>query len=65
MKDIYLHLFLFVLASTVIIAVTTMLAEPDDATALQVLPYRWRKFLLTSGAVAVVLILLGYTLASV
>ena len=64
MKDIYLHLFLFVLASTVIVMVTTMLAEPDDATAKQIFAHRWRKFLLTSGVVALVIIVLGYSLAS-
>ncbi|MDE0903326.1 MAG: hypothetical protein OSB42_01745 [Planctomycetota bacterium] len=65
MKDIWLHLFLFLLASTAIVGVTTMLAEPNDAIARLVFPRRWLKFVLTSGAVALMMILLGYTLASI
>ncbi len=65
MKDIGTHLVLFLLASTAIVVITTMLAEPDDATARRVFSHRWRKFMLTSGAVALVMILLGYTLASI
>jgi hypothetical protein len=42
-----------------------MLAEPNDAIARLVFPRRWLKFVLTSGAVALVMILLGYTLASI
>jgi hypothetical protein len=65
MNDIGIHVLLFVVVGFVIVVISAMFSEPDDAKALRVIPRRLAYFFSGCTAVALVMLLLEYTLASV
>lgn len=65
MNDLPLHLALFVLAGSIIVTVSAMFAEPDDARMLRILPRRLLMFFLGCGAVIAVMLVCEHTFASV
>lgn len=65
MKDLPVHLLLFVLAGAIIVVVGAMYAEPDDARMVRTLPRRLLTFFLGCAAVVVVMLVCEHTFASV
>ena len=65
MRDIALHLFLFVLSGTIIVAVSVMFAEPYDDDALRAFPRRWLRFFVGCAIVVGIMLFLEHTFASV
>lgn len=65
MNDLGLHLVLFLVTATAIVAVSCMFSETEDGPALRMFPKRLLKFLVGSGLVLVVMLVLEHTLASV
>ena len=65
MKDLPIHLALFVLAGAIIVTVSAMFAEPDDAKMLRILPRRLLTFFLGCAAVVVVMLVCEHTFASI
>ena len=65
MNDLPFHLLLFVVGGTVIVIISTLFAETDDAKALAILPRRLLYFFAGCTAVAGVMLILEHTLASV
>ncbi len=65
MNDLPFHLFLFVVGGTVIVIISTLFAESEDAQALAILPRRLLYFFAGCAAVAGVMLILEHTLASV
>lgn len=65
MKDLPIHLALFLLAGAIIVTVSAMFAEPDDARMLRVLPRRLLMFFLGCGAVIAVMLVCEHTFARV
>jgi len=64
-KDLPIHLALFLLAGAIIVTVSAMFAEPDDARMLRVLPRRLLMFFLGCGAVIAVMLVCEHTFARV
>lgn len=65
MKDWPIHLLLFLLAGAVIVVVSAMFAEPDDARMAKTLPRRLLTFFLGCAAVIVVMLICEHTFARV
>ncbi len=65
MHDLGFHALLFVVSTTVVVAVSCMFSEPEDAAALRLFPRRFARFLLGSGIVLGVMLALEHTLAAV
>lgn len=65
MKDLPIHILLFLLTGAVIVVVSTMFAEPEDEAMLKALPRRLLTFFLGCGAVVVVMLICEHTFASV
>lgn len=65
MHDLGTHALLFLVTATVIVAVSCMFSEQEDRAALAVFPRRLLKFILGSGLVLGVMLVLEHTLASV
>lgn len=65
MNDLLFHLGLFLAAGTVVVVISTMFSEPDDATALKTLPRRLVVFFSGCAFVAVVMLVAEHTVASI
>ncbi len=65
MNDLPFHLLLFVIAGTVIVTISTLFSETEDRAALAILPRRLLVFFAGCFAVAVVMLILEHTLASI
>ena len=65
MDDLFFHIALFVASASVIVAVSCMFSEPEDGPALKTFPVRLFKFLVGSGLVLGIMLVLEHTLASV
>ncbi|MFT7678442.1 MAG: hypothetical protein ACI8QC_002435 [Planctomycetota bacterium] len=65
MKDIWFHLGLFLAASTIIVMVSCMFSEADDAKALKSFPRRWTTFIGGCALVAVLMLVAEHTFASI
>lgn len=65
MDDLGFHVFLFLVTASVVVAVSCMFSEPEDGPALRVFPLRWVKFMVGSGIVLAVMLVLEHTVASV
>lgn len=65
MKDIWFHLLLFLAASTIIVTVSCMFTEADDAEALRSFPRRWVTFIGGCALVAVLMLVAEHTFASI
>ena len=65
MDDLGLHIALFLVTVAVIVAVSCMFSEPDDGPALRTFPVRYVKFIVGSGIVLALMLVLEHTLASV
>jgi cell division protein FtsW (lipid II flippase) len=64
-KDWPIHLLLFLLAGAIVVVVSAMFAEPDDADMVKALPRRLLTFFLGCTAVIVVMLICEHTFASV
>jgi fructose-specific phosphotransferase system IIC component len=64
-RDLGLHLFLFVLAGTIIVAVSVMFTEAYDDDARRVFPRRWLRFFVGCAIVVGLMLLLEHTFAAV
>jgi len=65
MDDLGIHLLLFVVTTVVVVAVSCMFSEEQDAAALRVFPRRFLKFMFGSAVVLAIMLVLEHTLASV
>lgn len=65
MNDLGVHVVLFLVATAVVVAVSCMFTEADDARALRLFPRRYATFVVVSAVVAAVMLVLEHTLASV
>ena len=65
MNDLPVHILLFLLTGAVIVVVSTMFAEPEDAAMRQALPRRLLTFFLGCGAVIAVMLICEHTFAAV
>ena len=65
MDDLGLHIGLFLLSTAIIVAVSCMFTEAEDAKALRLFPRRYLTFVIVSSVVAAVMLVLEHTLASV
>ena len=65
MKDLPVHLLLFLVAGSIIVAVSCMFSEPDDKAALRSFPKRWIHFFGGCVLVAVVMLVCEHTFASI
>lgn len=65
MNDIWVHLVLFVILSSVIVLMGAFFSEPEDGPALRSFPRRLVVFFIGCGILAGVLLLFEHTLASV
>jgi len=65
MSDLLVHLGLFVFACTVIVAISCMFADSDDANAWRAFPRRWLSFMGGCGLVILVMLVFEHTFASI
>lgn len=65
MHDLGFHALLFFVSTIVIVAVSCMFSEPEDAAALRLFPRRLARFLIGSAIVLGVMLALEHTLAAV
>lgn len=65
MDDLGLHIALFLLTTAVIVAISSMFTEADDAKALKLFPRRYFVFVTVSAAIAVVMIVFEHTFAAI
>lgn len=65
MNDLGFHIGLFLFSTLVVVAVSCMFTEADDAKALKLFPRRYLTFVLVSVAVVAVMVAAEHTLASV
>ena len=65
MNDLPFHLLLFVIGGTVIVIISALFTETDDAQVLAILPRRLLYFFAGCVAVAVVMLIFEHTLASI
>jgi hypothetical protein len=65
MDDLGQHIGLFLLSTAIIVAVSCMFTEADDGKALRLFPRRYVTFVVVSVVVAVAMLILEHTLASV
>ena len=65
MNDIAVHVFLFLLVTAAVVAVSCMFTEADDQRALRLFPRRYSNFVIISAIITGVMIALQYTLASI
>ena len=65
MNDLPFHLLLFAFAGTVIVLISCFFSETDDRAAFRALPKRVLVFFLGCTAIAVVMLILEHTVASV
>jgi hypothetical protein len=63
-SDLFVHLLLFLGASVPIVVLGAFFAEPDDARAFASLPRRFTTFLVGCGVLALVMLALEHTFAS-
>jgi len=64
-NDLPFHLLLFAFTGTVIVTISSFFSEADDQAALRALPRRVLVFLGGCGLIAVVMLILEHTVASV
>jgi len=65
MDDLGTHALLFLVTASIVVAVSCMFSETEDHAALAVFPRRLFKFMVGSGLVLGVMLVLEHTLASV
>jgi preprotein translocase subunit Sec61beta len=65
MHDLGTHALLFLVTASIVVAVSCMFSEEEDRAALAVFPRRLFKFMVGSGIVLGVMLVLEHTLASV
>lgn len=65
MNDLGLHLFLFLLSGTIIVAISCMFTEAADDAALRSFPKRWLSFFGGCTLVAVLMLVAEHTFASI
>ena len=65
MNDLPFHLILFLVSGTVIVVISCMFSETDDRAALKILPRRLLYFFVGCAAVALIMLVLEHTVASV
>lgn len=65
MNDLGVHIVLFLVSTAIIVAVSCMFTEADDARALKLFPRRYATFVVVSAIVAAVMLVAEHTLASV
>lgn len=65
MKDLPIHILLFLLSGFVIVVVGSMFAEPEDEAMLKALPRRLLTFFLGCAVVVTVMLICEHTFASV
>ena len=65
MNDLPFHLLLFVFTGTVIVTISSFFSESDDKVAFRALPRRVLIFLGGCSLIAVVMLILEHTVASV
>ena len=65
MNDIGLHIFLFVVAGTIIVIASCMFTEADDQAALRSFPRRWLTFFGGCLLVTVLMLVAEHTFASI
>ena len=65
MDDLPTHIGLFLVSTAIVVAVSCMFTEADDAKALRLFPRRYTVFVIVSAIVAAVMLVLEHTLASV
>lgn len=65
MNDLPLHLFLFLLAGTIIVMISCMFAEAEDAAALRSFPRRWLSFFGGCTLIAILMLVAEHTFASI
>ncbi|MEM1448551.1 MAG: hypothetical protein AAF957_00840 [Planctomycetota bacterium] len=65
MDDLGLHIGLFLVATAIIVGVSCMFTEADDAKALRLFPRRYVVFVVVSALVAGAMLAFEHTLASV
>lgn len=65
MKDWPIHLLMFLVAGAIIVVISAMFSEPDDAKMVKGLPRRLLTFFLGCGAVVVVMLVCEHTFASI
>jgi hypothetical protein len=65
MDDLGTHALLFFVTASIVVAVSCMFSEEGDQAALAVFPRRLFKFMVGSGIVLGVMLVLEHTLASV
>jgi hypothetical protein len=63
-NDLFVHLLLFLGASVPVVVLGAFFAEPDDARAFAGLPRRFATFLVGCGVLALVMLALEHTFAS-
>ena len=64
MSDLLVHVLLFLGASVPIVVLGAFFAEPDDGRAFAALPRRFVTFLVGCGVLALVMLALEHTFAS-
>jgi hypothetical protein len=65
MNDLPFHLLLFFIGGSVIVVISALFAETEDIDALAILPRRLLYFFAGCATVAVVMLILEHTLASI
>ncbi|HPF13840.1 MAG: hypothetical protein H6830_12105 [Planctomycetes bacterium] len=65
MNNLWIHTGLFVLVSSVIVAISCMFADSDDRAALRSFPRRWLSFMGGCLLVVAVMLVLEHTFASI
>jgi len=65
LNDLGVHILLFVITGIVIVVISAMYSEPDDGRMFRMVPKRLLYFFGGCAAVALVMLLLEHTLASV
>ena len=65
MMPIVTHTLLFTALSAAIVVMASFYRDPDDAVAFRAMPRRLAVFLVSCGAVAVIMLLAEHLLASV
>ena len=65
MNDLPFHLLLFAFAGTVIMLISSFFSELDDRAAFRALPRRVLVFFVGCTAIAIIMLILEHTVASV
>ncbi len=65
MKDLPIHILLFLISGAIVVAIGALFAEPEDDAALALLPRRLLGFFLGSAIVVAVMLICEHTFAAV